>query len=153
MLRMRVYIAGAALLMASAAGASAQGPKQEQGEMLGGFLGNLLSAIPGGSSTGGQILRSLAPAIGTLVGGSVGAQLDAEDRASLQAATLRALNSGKRQTFKGPKGARGSVTVVSRNKGSSGEPCVTVKQDVVLKTGQAETGNVSACKGAKGWSV
>jgi surface antigen len=152
-LKMKVVFLASAVAVLSVSGAQAQGPKEQQGELVGGFFGSLLSNIPGGGSTGGQILRSLAPTIGSLIGGSIGAQLDADDRAALQRASSRALNSGATQSFKTKSGVKGKVSVVKRTKNASGEPCVTLKQDVVLKSGQAVSDNVSACKGAKGWSV
>ena len=132
--------------------ALAQGPKEQEGAMMGGVIGSLFSMVPGGSSVGGQIAKSMAPTIGTFVGGAIGAQLDEQDRKALAAATSRAFSSGKIQSFKGKSG-RGTVSVVDSRKNDAGQPCRTVKQNVVLANGQAVSDTVSACKGPKGWQI
>ena len=140
-------------VMCSSLAAVAQGPKEQQGQAVGGFLGNILSVIPGGGSVGGQIARQMAPTIGAAVGGSIGAQLDEEDRQALARATQRALSSGNAQSFRGKSsGARGNATITSNSKAANGQPCRTVKQDVILKNGTVLSDTVSACKGPNGWS-
>lgn len=133
--------------------ASAQGPKEQQGQVMGGFLGSILSAIPGGGSVGGQIARQMAPTVGTAVGGSIGAQLDEEDRQALARATQRALSSGNAQSFRSKSVASGNATVTSSSKNADGERCRTIKQDVVLKNGTVLSNTVSGCKGPNGWQI
>jgi surface antigen len=132
--------------------ASAQGPKEQEGQIIGGFLGGIVSMVPGGTSVAGQVVRSMAPTVGTLVGGAIGAQLDEEDRRALAAATSRAFNSGSKQSFRGKSG-RGTVTVVENKKNDAKQPCRTVRQDVILASGQTLSDSVSACKGPKGWQI
>ena len=133
--------------------APAQGPKERQGQEIGGLLGGFLSAIPGGSSVGGQIARQLAPTVGAAVGGSIGAQLDEEDRQALARATRRALSSGSTQSFSSKSVTRGNATVLSNSKNAEGQPCRTIKQDLVMKNGTVLSETVSGCKGPNGWQI
>ena len=141
------------MIMASAHSAWAQGPKEQQGQAVGGFLGNILSVIPGGGSVGGQIARQMAPTVGAAVGGSIGAQLDEEDRQALARATRRALSSGSAQSFSSKSVTRGKATVLSNSKNAEGQPCRTIKQDVELKNGSVLSNTVSGCKGPNGWQI
>jgi surface antigen len=102
-----------------------------------------------------DVLRSQAGTIGSLVGGTIGAQLDAEDQAALAAATRGAFESGKSRRFSNAKiGVKASVTVISTTKDASGRLCRTGKQDVTFKDGHTSSDTSSACKGANGkWDV
>lgn len=130
------------------------GQKQVQGGQIGLIAGNVVgAAIPGGSAAV-QTIKGHAPTIGTMVGTAIGASLDEEDRRALAQATQVALSSGASKTFANKRtGVRGSVSVTTTAKSSSGQPCRTVKQEVVLKDGTRLNDTVSACKGANGWEV
>ena len=146
-------LALALIIISSPLAAWAQGPKEQQGQVMGGFLGNIISIIPGGGSVGGQIARQMAPTVGAAVGGSIGAQLDEEDRQALARATRRALSSGSAQSFSSKSVTRGNATVLSNSKNAEGQPCRTIKQDVELKNGSVLSNTVSGCKGPNGWQI
>jgi surface antigen len=131
------------------------GQKQAQGNQIGTIVGSVVGGyIPGGGSVAGQVLQSHAGTIGGLVGGAIGASLDEEDRQALARATRAALESGQRKTFSNSRtGVRGSATVTASTKGTSGQPCRTVKQEAVLPDGKVLSNIVSACKGANDWDV
>src|SRR5262249_4772584 len=137
--------------------ASAQmGPKEAEGNMVGSILGGFIgSVVPGGNSVAGQLLKSQAGTIGGLVGGSIGAALDEEDRRLLERATRNAIVSGATRNSNNDKtGVRITVTPTAITKGPDGNQCRTANQEVILKDGRMLKGAVSACKGADGkWNV
>jgi|SRR5215510_3819963 len=131
------------------------GQKQAQGSQIGSVVGSIVGGyIPAGGSVAGQVLQSQAGTIGSLVGGAIGAALDEEDRQALAKATRAAFVSGQNKTFSNSRtGVRGSVTVTSNSKNSSGQACRTLRQEAVLPNGKVVSEDVSACKGPNGWDV
>lgn len=131
------------------------GQKEAQGDLVGTVAGNVIgNFIPGGNSIAGQLVKSQAGTIGRLVGRSIGASLDEEDRQRLAQTTRAAIASGERKSFSNKKsGVSGKVTVTASHVNASGQQCRTVKQEVIVKDGTALSDTVSACKGPDGWDV
>jgi len=128
------------------------GPKQDAGVLIGAAAGGLIGSQFG--SGGGRVAAGAAGAvIGAIVGGSIGARLDAEDRARLRAITAASARSGKSQSFRNRKTGVRATTSVVKTTNENGKLCRTVKQNVVLANGTVSSDTVSACKGAKGWSI
>lgn len=152
MFNLKLYLMAGAVSMCAATAALAQGPKEQEGGMLGNMLGGILgSVIPGGNSVGGQILRTMAPTIGGLIGSSIGAQLDEQDRQALAAATRSALSSGKRARSTGKQsGFILTATPGPTTTNASGQQCRTITQEVVKKDGSKLSDTVSGCKGSDG---
>jgi surface antigen len=131
------------------------GQKEAQGSQVGSIVGSVIGGyVPVGNSIAGQVLMSQAGTIGGFVGGRIGASLDEQDRRALEQATRAAFLSGERKSFSSSRtGVQGSVTVTANSKNAGGQPCRTVKQEVVLADKQVLSDSVSACKGPNGWEV
>ena len=132
------------------------GGKQAEGEMVGSILGSTIgNFIPGGASIAGQVVRSHGGTIGSMIGGTIGAALDEEDRRRLEAAMRTALASGTPSSFENPdSGVKATVTPAPIINAADGKQCRSVKQDVVLKGGKVLSETVKACKDNSGkWEV
>jgi surface antigen len=132
------------------------GSKEADGQMFGSILGSTIgNFIPNGGSVAGQVLKSNAGTLGMLIGGSIGAALDEEDRRKLDEATRKAFESGAATKFSNPStGIKATVTPAAIAKSADGKQCRSAKQDVVLPDGKILTETVKACKGASGaWEV
>lgn len=150
-----VCIASISSALAACSSAGQVGQNETQGTVVGTIAGDMIgSYIPGGSSVAGQLLKSQAGTIGSLVGRAIGASLDEEDRKRLAQATRAAIASGERKSFSNKEsGVSGKVTVTRSHVNASGQQCRTVKQEVVVKNGTTLSDTVSACKGPDGWDV
>jgi surface antigen len=147
-------LAALLVLVGSAAPAPAQmGPKEGEGTAAGAIVGGIVGGLIGGrgaSAVGGAIAGA---AIGGFIGNRVGAALDEEDRIAFEAATRRAITSGKSQRYANKRtGVRARAQVVSSQR-VQGKSCRTVKQEVVLKDGRVMSDTVRACRGPNGWEV
>jgi len=129
------------------------GPQENQGTIGGALLGGIIGGLIGGGGSNSVVGGIAGAAIGGLIGNRIGASLDEQDRAALARVTRAAFVSGRSQQFSGGRsGARGRAEVVSTNN-VDGQPCRTVKQEVVLKDGSILSDTVSACRGPNGWQV
>jgi surface antigen len=131
------------------------GQKEAQGTQVGSIVGSVIGGyVPVGNSIAGQVIASQAGTIGGFVGGRIGAALDEQDRRALEQTTRAAFQTGERKSFSSNRtGVQGSVTVTANSKNAVGQPCRTVKQEVVLADKRMLSDSVSACKGPNGWEV
>ena len=132
------------------------GNKEVEGQMVGSILGSTISNfLPGGGSIASQVIKSNAGTIGTMIGGTIGAALDEEDRRKLEEATRNAFNTGAPTTFSNARtGVKATVTPAAIAKSADGKQCRSAKQDVVLAGGKVLSETVKACKADNGnWEV
>jgi surface antigen len=140
------------LIIADAQTAQSQmGPKEQQGTFGGALIGGLIGGAIGGRGGSAVVGAIAGTAIGGFIGNRIGASLDEKDRVAFARATRRAFSSGRTQTFSGRSG-RGRAEVTSSST-VNGQPCRTVRQEVVLKDGSVLSDTVSACRGPNGWQV
>jgi surface antigen len=150
-------LAAVALLVAAAAPAPAQGPKEQEGTAAGAIMGGILGGVIGGAvggRAGSAIVGGIAgAAIGGLIGNRIGAALDEQDRQAMLRATRQAVVTGKSRRFTSKQtGVRGRAVVVGDQR-VAGKQCRTIRQEVVLRDGRVVSDTVSACRGPNGWEV
>jgi surface antigen len=148
-------LAALTILAASVLPASAQmGPREGEGTAAGAIIGGIVGGLiggQGGAAVGGAIAGTV---IGGIIGNRIGAALDEEDRIALEQATRTAIRSGKSQRYANKRtGVKARAQVISSQKNSAGQPCRTIKQEVVTKDGNVINDTVSACRGPNGWQV
>jgi hypothetical protein len=127
------------------------------GEAVGETAGQVFDNVLASQTVfGGRLASSQIPGlrIGEIIGRRVGQSLDEADRQRLGDATLRAAQTGERQTFQSKTGE----TVVAQKTGGtetvtaqSGQPernCPQVEQQIIKKDGTVQKDLVPACEGA-----
>lgn len=148
-----------ALLMGVAISGCESLTKQQIGTGLGATAGALIGGQFGGGK--GKALAAASGAIaGGVLGNVIGAGLDQRDKDHAAAASRRAFDTGKTQTWSNPEtGASGAVKVSDRpatppaRPAAAGRTCKTAKQEIVLKDGTTHTETITACKGPNGWEA
>jgi surface antigen len=137
-------------------GCQTMGPKQTIGGLGGGLAGGLI-----GSQIGRGEGNLLAVGIGTLagawLGSEVGASLDRADQAYLATTSQNAFESyptGRTASWSNPDtGHYGSITPTHTYVAGNGQNCREFQQTIYI-SGQAQTGNGTACRNANGtWQI
>jgi surface antigen len=131
------------------------GSNEATGAQLGSIAGTVVaSAVPFGGLAAPAVagLAIAAPQIGSLIGASIGRDLDERDRQQLAMMTQATLNSGGSQSYRSERTGVRLSTRVAKTRRAEANACRTVEQEVVLADGTKRTDSVRACRGPNGWT-
>jgi surface antigen len=128
------------------------------GQLLGGSTGALagagLGSLFGGHSRGAATLAGagIGALAGVVIGGAIGARLDARDQQRATQATAVALTRGSGSWHSDHTGASGQTVVTHTQKEASGGECKTVREVAYIK-GEQVNQTQRYCRDANGgWS-
>ena len=138
-------------------GCQGQMNKQGAGTVIGGTAGGLLAYATLGKGSGKVAATAIGALAGALIGGSIGQNLDAYDKAMMEKSSHQALEygpSGRSVEWTNPDtGHSGSVTPMKAYKRQDGMYCREYVQEVMIG-GEKKKAYGKACRQPDGsWQI